>query len=223
MEKRALEKLVYGLFVLTAKLDGNDNGCIINTVLQVANNPDMICVAVNRGCYTHDMILATGEFNLSILSQESEFEVYRRFGLQSGREVDKFADFTHWKRSENGLSYLTQGTNAFLSAKVERFVALGTHTVFIGKITEEGNLSQVPSVTYDYYYENIKQPITQNSAVMEEEDQATEVQKAIAEGKTVWKCKICGYEYIGDQLPEDYICPICKHPSSDFEKISPME
>lgn len=206
MEKKVLEKLVYGLFVLTARMDDNDNGCIINTVQQVATNPDTICIAVNKSSYTHDMILATGRFNISVISEQADFDLFRRFGYQSGREVDKFADFSQWKRSANGLSYITQGTNAFLSAKVIGYTALGTHTVFIARVEEEGHLGQELSVTYDYYHKSIKQNVTPK------EDVVT--------GKTTWVCKICGYVYEGEQLPEDFICPVCKHPAADFEMFT---
>lgn len=206
MDKKVLEKLVYGLFVLTARMDDNDNGCIINTVQQVANNPDTICIAVNKSAYTHDMILATGRFNISVISEGADFELFQRFGYQSGWENDKFAGFSHWKRSANGLSYITQGTNAFISAKVISYTTLSTHTVFIARVEEEAHISQEPSLTYDYYYANIKQKIPPK------EEAAT--------GKTVWVCKICGYEYEGENLPEDYVCPVCKHPASDFEKVT---
>ena len=206
MEKKVLEKLVYGLFVLTARMDDYDNGCIINTAQQVAFNPDIICIAVNKSSYTHDMILATGTFNISVISEQADFALFQRFGYQTGREADKFNGFTAWKRSDNGITYITQGTNAYISAKVIHYVSTNTHTIFMARIEEEGHISGEPSATYDFYQQKIKQPV--------------EVQpKTESEGKNVWVCKICGYVYEGEELPEDFVCPICKHPAADFEKV----
>lgn len=205
MDPKAMFKLTYGLFVLTAKTDGKDNGCIINTAMQVTNTPNRISIAVNKTDYTHDMVLNTGLFNISVLSEEAGFEVFKHFGFQSGRDVDKFASYSEMKRSENGLYYITAGTNAYLSGKVEQTVDLGTHTLFIADVTDMETLSQVPSTTYSYYQSNIK-PKPQDTG-------------APKTGKVVWRCKICGYEYEGEELPADFICPICKHGASDFEKI----
>ena len=206
MEKKVLEKLVYGLFVLTARMDDNDNGCIINTAQQVAYNPDIICIAVNKSSYTHDMILATGKFNISVISQQADAELFGRFGYQTGREVDKFNGFSAWKRSENGISYITEGTNAYISARVFHYVSTNTHTIFMARIEEEAHISGEPSVTYDYYQQNIKQQMGMPP-------------KTEPVGKAVWVCKVCGYVYEGEELPPDFICPICKHPASDFEKV----
>ncbi len=197
----AMFKLSYGLFVLTAKADGKDNGCIINTVMQVTDTPMQISVTVNKANYTTMLIDETREFNVSILSEDAKFSVFERFGFQSGRKTDKFAGFDAVKRSKNGLLYLTEMTNAYLSAKVVKKLDLGTHIQFIAEVTAGEVLSDVPSVPYAYYFANIKPKV-----------QPTK--------KKGWVCKICGYVYEGDPLPEDFICPICKHQASDFEPLA---
>lgn len=205
MDKKAMYRLTYGLFILTAKADGKDNGCIINTAIQAASEPNQISIAVNKANFTHDMIKQTGEFTVSVISQDAGFELFKRFGFQSGRDTDKFAGFASYETGANGIRYITEGTNAYISVKVEKTQDLGSHTMFIGTVTDMEVLSQTPSVTYEYYQNNIK-PRPQASA-------------AAKEGKTVWRCRICGYEYVGEELPEDFICPLCKHPASDFEKV----
>lgn len=146
-----------------------------------------------------------GMFNVSVLSEEADFALFQRFGFQSGREVDKFAGFDDFARTQNGLTYVTKGTNAFLSAKIEQQIELGSHTLFIASVTDMDVLSKAPSATYAYYQENIKP-----------KPQAVGETKT---GETVWRCTICGYEYVGEELPDDFICPICKHPKADFEKL----
>ena len=205
MNNVAMFKLSYGLFVLTAHQDGKDNGCITNTAIQVASNPNTISISVNKENYTHDMIRETGSFTVSVLSTEADFSIYKRFGFQSGRDVDKFLDFSDVKRLDNGILAITKGTNAYISGKVIQTVDLGSHTLFIAEITDMDVLADTPSVTYDYYHKNIK-PKPEDTG-------------KTSNGQTVWRCKICGYEYVGEEIPEDFICPICKHPVSDFEKI----
>ena len=204
MNNAAMYKLSYGLFVLTSAADGKDNGCITNTAIQVSSDPNRISVAVNKANFTHNMIVSAGKFNISVLSEEADFEIFKHFGFQSGRDVDKFADFSDYERAENGLLYIKKGTNAFFSVDVEQMIDLNSHTLFIGQPTAMEVLSAAPSCTYAYYQENIK-PKPEN--------------KPAASGKTIWRCKVCGYEYEGEELPADFICPICKHPASDFEKI----
>ena len=194
MDKKAMYKLSYGLFVLTAKEDSKDNGCIINTAIQAASEPNQLSICVNKLNYTHDMIQRTGAFTVSVISQNAAFDLFKQFGFQTGREVDKFADFSSCTR-----------TNAYISVKVTKSEDLGSHTMFIGEITDMEVLSEVPSVTYEYYLNNIKP-----------KPQAVDITE---EGQTVWRCTICGYEYVGEELPEDFVCPLCKHPASDFEKI----
>ena len=205
MDKKAMCQLTYGLFVLTAKSDGKDNGCIINTAIQAASQPNQLSIAVNKANFTHDMIQQTGEFTVSVISQEATFDLFKRFGFQSGRDADKFEGFTGFATGSNGIRYITEGTNAYLSVKVDKTMDLGSHTMFIGEITDMEVLSKAPSVTYDYYQKQIKPK--------------PEAVGTTETGQTVWRCRICGYEYVGEELPEDFICPLCKHPASDFEKV----
>lgn len=198
--KETLFKLSYGLFVLSARDGVKDNGCIINTAIQVTDTPLQICVAVNKQNYTLEMIQKSGCFNLSVLSEEAPFDIFKRFGFSSGRDTEKFADFPHKQRSANEIFYLTQYANAFISAKVVNTVDCGTHVVLIAEVTQARVLSDAPSVTYDYYFKNIK----------------PKPEKKQSKG---YICKICGYVYEGDTLPEDFICPLCKHPASDFEPL----
>ena len=208
MNNKAIYKLTYGLFVLSAFTKGKHNGCIINTAAQVTSSPNRISIAVNKANLTHDMIAETGLFNISVISEDATFKSFERFGFQSGRDVDKFEGMVGFQKAANGINYVTKGTNAYISAKVETTVDLGTHTMFIAEVTDMEVLSDVPSVTYNYYQENIK-PKPQAKPVAEEE-----------KGKTVWRCTVCGYEYEGEEIPEDFICPWCKHPASDFEKVT---
>ncbi len=205
MNKKAMYKLSYGLFVLTAREGEKDNGCIINTAIQAASAPNQMSICVNKANYTHDMIMNTGQFTVSVISQMATFDLFKHFGFQTGREVDKFADFTDCTRGENGILYVTKGTNAYISVKVDKTEDLGSHTMFIGEITDMDVLSETPSATYDYYMNHIK-PKPQEVGKTED-------------GQTIWRCTICGYEYVGEELPEDFICPLCKHPASDFEKV----
>ena len=205
MDKKAMYKLSYGLFVLTARDGEKDNGCIINTAIQAASEPNQLSICVNKANYTHDMIERTGKFTVSVLSEQADFELFKHFGFQSGRDVDKFTNFTGCARSADGLYYITEGTNAYISVTVDKTVDLGSHTMFIGEITDMAVLSDTPSTTYEYYQNHIK-PKPQAVGKTDE-------------GQTVWRCRICGYEYVGEEIPDDFICPICKHPASDFEKI----
>ena len=203
MNKKAMYNLTYGLFVLTARSEGRDSGCIINTAGQVTSTPNRISIAVNKDNFTHDLVKASGKFNISILSEAADFGLFQHFGFQSGRNVDKFADFADCKRSENGLFYVTRGTNAYISATVEQTIDLGSHTLFIAAVDDMEVLSDVPSATYAYYQSSIK-PKPEKPAT----------------SKTVWRCTVCGYVYEGEELPADFTCPLCKHPASDFEKVT---
>lgn len=204
IDPKTVQKFSYGLFVLTAQADGKDNGCIINTAAQLTSTPNRINIAVNKANFTHDMILNTGVFNVSVLSQKASFDIFKRFGFASGKDTDKFAGYEgNVARSANGLLYVTEGTNAFMSAKVVDAYDYGTHTLFIAELTEAAVLNQDPSVTYAYYFDHIK----------------PKPQPKIEEKKTGWVCKICGYVYEGDELPADFICPLCKHGADDFERI----
>ena len=198
MDNKVLQKLSYGLFVLTAKDGSKDNGCIINTVCQIANNPDRISFAVNKANYTHDMLVKTGQFNISILNESAKFVTFKHFGFQSGRDTDKSIGLD-LSRSENKITYLANDeVNAYISGKVTTTVDVGSHTLFIAGITDGEILNDTPSATYAYYFANIK-PKPEKK-----------------EKKKGWICTICGYIYEGEVLPLDFICPICKHPSSDF-------
>ena len=201
-----LFNIQYGLFVITSCDGGRDNGCISNTVEQVTTQPNRISVTLDKSNLTTELIRRSGRFTASIISEAADFELFKHFGFQSGRMVDKFADFADCRRVGNGTLAVTRGTNAFLSADVEQVIDLGTHILFVGIVTEMETLADIPSATYNYYQQHIKpnpQPVGRN-----------------AEGKTIWRCIICGYEYEGEELPDDFICPICKHPASDFEKVS---
>ena len=215
MDKKAMYKLSYGLFVLTAKTY-KDNGCITNTAIQVTSEPNRIAFAVNKANFTHDMLIETRVFNLSVISEKADFELFKHFGFQSGREVHKFDTFEDYKVSENGLAYITKGCNAYISGEVCETVDLGTHTLFIADVTDMEVLDDAPSATYEYYQSNIK---PKPEAIKTGESVGTLEKDETEEGKTVWVCKVCGYVYEGEDLPEDFICPWCKHPASDFEKV----
>ena len=195
----ALYKLGYGLYVVTSNDGKKDNGLIVNTVSQVADNPNKIAVTINKANYSHHVIKQTGVMNVNCLTVDAPFHVFEVFGFQSGRNVDKFADCTPL-RSENGLVFLPRYINAFLSLKVEQYVDLESHGMFICSVTEARTISDRESMTYAYYHANVKP-------------------KPQTEGKKGYVCTICGYVYEGDPLPEDFICPLCKHGVQDFEPI----
>lgn len=199
MDSKAMHQITYGLYILSAREGEKDSGCVVNTVQQVTSSPNRISVAVNKQNYTHDMILHSGKFNVSVLSQSAPFSLFQNFGFQSGRDADKFAAVP-FARAENGVARLTEHATAFLSGTVVSTVDLGTHTLFIADVTDGAVLSAEEPVTYGYYQKHIK-PAPQ------------------AAPKKGWRCRICGYIYEGDPLPEDFVCPICKHGASDFEKL----
>ena len=202
VDKNSLFKLSYGLYILTAQDGEKDNGCIINTVSQLTDTPSRFMIAVNKQNYTQDMIMKTGKFNISVLTEEVPFKVFQHFGFQSGRDVDKFADAPECVRSANGVYYVPKYANAFVSGNVIETYDYGTHTLFIADVTQAQILSEVPSVTYSYYFEHIKpKPAPAD------------------ENKKGFVCKICGYVYEGDELPADFICPLCKHGADDFEPL----
>lgn len=201
MNTTALYNITYGVYLLSANENGQDNACIINTAVQVANNPARISISVIKDNLTHDMIMATKQFNLSAITKDAPFSLFQNFGMQSGRSADKFASFNDVKRSENGLLYLTKYSNAFLSLKVTETLDLGSHTLFIAELTDGEVLSSDESCTYGYYQTSIKQTAPQ------------------PETKKGFRCTVCGYVYEGDELPEDYICPLCKHGAEDFEAL----
>ena len=201
VENDAFFKISYGLFVLTAQNGGRDYGCIINTAAQLTDSPKRLTVTVNKANYTHDLIAKTGMFNVSVLTEDAPFSLVQRFGFQSGRDADKFAGWGEESRSESGVRYLGAYTNAFFACKVIEARDCGTHTLFIADVIEARVLSDAPSATYSYYFEHIKP------------------KPAALEEKKGYVCKICGYVYEGDELPADFICPLCKHGAEDFEKL----
>lgn len=211
MDSKVLFNVQYGLFVLSSKSDVKDNACIINTVTQVTAAPvskDRISICVNKSNYTHDLIAASKKFTVSIISEAATFDLFKHFGFQSGKNIDKFANFDKVKRTVNGTLAITEGTNSYISANVINQVELDTHSIFIAEVVDMEKFNDVPSTTYNFYQSHIKpkpQPVAKT-----------------ADGKTVWRCRICGYEYVGEEIPADFICPICKHPSTDFEKVAPV-
>lgn len=200
IRKEAMFKLSYGLFVLSTRLDDKDNACIINTATQITDNPKRISVAVNKNNYTCEMLTKSKKFTISVISQEADFELFRRFGFQSGRDTDKFEGHKDYYRTENGTFFICEGTNAYISCTVFDMIDCGSHILFLADVTEAETLSESPSATYQYYFDHIKP-------------------KPEAEKKKGFVCKICGYVYEGEELPEDFICPICKHGAEDFEPI----
>ena len=195
----ALFKIGYGLYVVTSNDGTRDNGLIVNTVSQLTDNPFRVAVNINKANYSHHVIKKTGILNVNCLSVEAPFEVFQNFGFQSGRNVDKF-ESRETCRSDNGLVFLPKYINAFMSLKVEQYVDLDTHGMFICTVTEARVMSDKETMTYTYYQKNVKP-------------------KPETDGKKGFVCKICGYIYEGDTLPDDYICPLCKHGAADFEPI----
>lgn len=195
----ALQNIGYGLYVVTSNDGKKDNGLIVNTISQVTNTPNRIAVTINKENYSHHVIRQTGTMNVNCLTVDAPFAVFEKFGFASGRNVDKF-EGCEVLRSDNGLVFLPRYINSFMSLKVEQYVDLGTHGMFICEITEARVISNAESMTYSYYHSNVKP-------------------KPDTEGKKGYVCKICGYVYEGDELPEDIVCPLCKHGAADFEPI----
>ena len=196
----ALFRIGYGLYVVTSNDGKKDNGLIVNTVTQLTDTPNRVAVNINKANYSHHVIKQTGVLNVNCLSVEAPFSVFQQFGFQTGRSVDKFAGQTV-RRSDNGLVFLDKYINAFMSLKVEQYVDLGTHGMFICSVTEARVMSDQDTMTYTYFQKYVKP-------------------KPQTEGKKGFVCKVCGYIYEGDELPEDYICPLCKHGAADFEPIA---
>ncbi len=196
----ALFNIGYGLYVVTSNDGKRDNGLIVNTVTQLTNSPNRVAVTINKENYSHHIIKQTGIMNVNCLSTEAPFSVFENFGFKSGRSVDKFEN-QEVLRSDNGLVFLPRYINSFMSLKVQEYVDLGTHGMFICEITEARVISDVETMSYTYYQNNVKP-------------------KPETEGKKGFVCKICGYVYEGEELPEDFICPLCKHGAADFEPIA---
>ena len=195
----ALFRIGYGLYVVTSNDGKKDNGLIVNTVTQLTDTPNRIAVNINKANYSHHVIKQTGVLNVNCLSVDAPFSVFQQFGFQTGRIVDKFAGQKVY-RSDNGLVFLDKYINAFMSLKVEQYVDLGTHGMFICSVTEARVMNDLDTMTYTYYQKNVKP-------------------KPETDGKKGFVCKVCGYIYEGDELPDDFICPLCKHGAADFEPI----
>ncbi len=196
----ALFNIGYGLYVVTSNDGKKDNGLIVNTITQVTNTPNRVAVTINKENYSHHVIKQTGKMNVNCLSVDAPFSVFETFGFKSGRQTDKFAELKPL-RSDNGLAFLPRYINSFMSLEVEQYIDLETHGMFICSITEARVISSTETMTYTYYQNNVKP-------------------KPETEGKKGYVCKVCGYVYEGDELPDDFICPLCKHGAADFEPIS---
>ena len=203
IENTAMYKITYGLYMLTTTDGEKQNGCIVNTVNMLTDNPKRITVFVNKANYSEELLRKTGVFNVSVLTKSAPFELFKQFGFVSGREKDKF-EGGRYETSENGLYYLPEHANALISGKVVDCYDYGTHTLFVAEVTEAKKLSDEESVSYEYYQAHIKQKPQVSAAPTDKEK---------------WVCKVCGYTHEGE-LPYDFICPCCKHPASDFEKVS---
>ena len=201
MNKKAMYNISYGLYVLATRQGDKDNACIVNTPIQVTTAPNRIALAVIKANLTHDMIMETGVFTLSVISKDAPFELFQHFGFQSGRDTDKFNGWRMAERSDNGCLHLTSCVNAWISGKVISSQDLGTHTLFLADVTDCEVLSDAESMTYAYYQSDVKR------------------QQKQPEKKGGWRCRVCGYIYEGDELPPDFECPICHHGVDDFERI----
>ena len=202
IDNKTLFNISYGLFVLVARQGDKDNACIINVAQQVTSDPLQMMICVNKQNLTHDMVLRTLKFNLCPLSEEATMKPFQHFGFQSGRDVNKFAECQQELRTNNGLLYLPKFINAVISCVVTKSIDLGTHTMFIARVMEAKVLTDSPSITYTYYQQHIKPAVSSQQ---------------LAGSKKKWVCEVCGYVYEGDEMPEDFICPWCKHGKSDFK------
>ncbi len=199
IDPKALFNIGYGLYVITSRDGDKDNGLIVNTVSQITNEPLTVAVAINKSNYSHDIIKKTGKMNVCPLSESAPFKVFEHFGMQSGRNVNKFEDCSP-NRSENGLIVLPHYINSFFSLEVENYVDMGTHGLFLCSVVETGVISDENTMTYTYYHKNVKP-------------------KPASDKKRGFVCTICGYVHEEDTLPEDFVCPLCLHPASDFRPL----
>ena len=217
MDKKAMYNLTYGLFILTARDGEKDNGCIINTACQVTTDPNRITICVNKNNFTHDIILKTGLFNISMLTEKSEFETYKHWGFQSGRTVDKVLPI-YYMRADNGVIYIKDECNAYLSCKVVTSTDLGTHTLFLADVTDGAVFNSDPSVTYAFYQKNIKPAPAAAVSAPASSAASGSSSSPKAPVQKGWICTVCGYVYEGEELPADFVCPWCNHDASYFEK-----
>jgi len=205
MDPKALFKIGYGLYALITRDGEKENACIINSVMQVTSDPVQLVVGVNKSNYSHDLVMKTGVMNIATLTEDAPFSLFQDFGFCSGHDVENKLEGYAPIYSANGLRYLVDYANAYLSCKVTETKDMGTHTLFTVEVVDAEVLNEHESLTYAYYHKHTKpQPAAPAAA---------------AEGKVVWVCRICGYVYEGEELPEDYVCPLCKHGPEDFEKI----
>ena len=200
MFETEMRNLTYGLFVLSAKDGDKTSGCIINTAMQVTDTPLKMCICVNKDSYTGQLIQRSRKFVVSVLDEDADFEIFRHFGFQCGRDCDKFGSWEDKGFTPEGIPYVSRGANAWIECEVDEEIDLGTHMMYIAFVHDAKILSDVPSASYTYYHTHIKP--------RKEEKE---------EGRAAWRCIICGYIYDGPDLPADFICPWCKHPASDFE------
>ncbi|MCM1266724.1 MAG: flavin reductase [Bacteroidales bacterium] len=199
MNTKALQKLPYGLYVAASKFDRKMNGCIVNTVMQVTSKPLQIATAINKDNLTCEIVQNSKILTLSLLSESAPFSLFQHFGFQSGRDTDKFVDYP-FAMTKQELPYIKEHTAAFFDCKVVNSIDLGTHILFICTVEDCEILSDEKPMTYAYYHESVK----------------PKPEASVSKG---WRCKICGYVYEGEELPPDFVCPLCKHGAEDFEKI----
>ncbi len=203
MNNKALYNIEYGLYLLISNHNGIDNACIINTCMQITSNPLTLSIFVNKLNYTNEIIKKSKKFNISILNEDIKFDLFKIFGYQSGKNINKFKIFDeiqNFERSKNGIFFLKNFSNSFLECSVLEIKDVFTHTMFIAKIDNAEILNNKKTLTYNFYQKNIK-PLPEKT------------------NKKGYRCKICGYVYEGENIPDDFICPICKHGKIDFEKI----
>lgn len=199
MNTKALNQISYGLFVAASKYDKKMNGCIVNTVIQVTSNPLQVAVAINKDNLTCELVQKSKMLSVSVLSETAPFSLFQNFGFQSGRTADKFVGYP-FQMTGQELPYLTQNTTAYIDCKVKDMMDLGSHMLFICTVNDCDVLSNEKAITYSYYHEFVKP-------------------KPAASATKGWRCTVCGYVYEGEELPADFICPLCKHGAEDFEKI----
>ena len=200
MNPKALYNLTYGLYLLTTREEGKDYGCIINTAVQVARDPDRIAISVQNSNKTCEVLKRTELFNLTAITADAPFDLFKQFGMQSARDVEKFRGYPGVDRAQNTLPILSRHGNMYLSVYVDQVLDLGSHTLFIGQILDGEVLNDKPSCSYSHYQTQIK-PQTKKAATKQ------------------WECRICGHIYEGEEVPDDYLCPLCKHGKEDFVPV----
>lgn len=219
MNENALFQIGYGLYLVAANENGKDNACIVNTVMQVTQNPIRLLVSVSNQNLTHDMIKNTGKLTVSVLTEKTPFSVYSHFGYQSGKNIDKFEEFEDVTRCANGCYRLNRNSSAYFCGTVSESFVLNTHTMFLVEVTDADIVSSQTPVTYDFYQKHVKQPYKPAAKKNDTDTKNAGNDNAEKTATNSYVCKICGYVYEGEYLPDDYICPLCKHGAVDFEKL----